>query len=181
MLLENLGVLVSVRIPSAALSKCDFFSARETVLVYGFLLRICFCSPELDKTDCNDSTVSLFDFSGDDPGAICSDIDAVKASSPLPCSSNGINLFPSTVHVKDLHKRNGYNRVSITTKPETKIMRWNTIADLREIKPARRRKKQLQFKREGCSPIQGSEFHSLVSTLIVLVNVSFVMTIRMGF
>ena len=124
------------------------------------LISVVFLFVGLDNTDCNDNdtTVSLFDLSTEDsPHAICSDIDEVKTSSPIPSDEHS-SLFPSVVHISTLQRRNGYNRVSITTKPETKMVRWNTIGDLREIKPSKRRKKQLQFKKEGHELAKG-EFY----------------------
>ena len=113
---------------------------------------------DLSKTDRNGAAVSLFDLSANDlPRAVCSDIDQVKTSSPIPSQDNS-GLYPSVVHISSLRKQNGYNRVSITTKPETKITRWNTIADLREMKPSKRRKKELQFEEQGYEITQGYFF-----------------------
>jgi len=157
---------ISVQTPNKRFFFCSFLS-RETV--FRLLSRTWTAAvskrnsidsqdsndKDLSRTGCSDAAVTLLDLSADDlPHAVCSDIDQVKTSSPIPTKNNS-SLYPSVVHISSLRKQNGYNRVSITTKPETKITRWNTIADLREMKPSKRRKKELQFEEQGYEITKG--------------------------
>ncbi|XP_065059768.1 GRAM domain-containing protein 2A-like isoform X2 [Rhopilema esculentum] len=158
---------ISVQTPNKRFFFCSFLS-RETV--FRLLSRTWRASStneltdgrpnsttgeilDIQARDCNqnDSTISMFDSSMDEPRAVCSDIDDIKLKSRT--EPDGI-LFPQTVHVHNLHRLNGYHRVSISLKPETRISRWNTVSDLREAKAMKRKKGRSYSSNERIAPLK---------------------------
>lgn len=86
---------------------------------------------------------SLFSFS-EDSDAVYSGLDEVPRSSTYADKNNSI-MFPSVVHLNSLHRLGGHRRFNITMKPATGLTRWNTLADLREMKLAKKRLKRQEF------------------------------------
>ena len=98
---------------------------------------------------------SSFTFS-EDSDAVYSDLDEVPCSSTYTDKDSSI-MFPSVVHLNSLHRLGGHRRFNITMKPATGLTRWNTLADLREMKPAKKRLKRQEFTEKRCLPPKDSK------------------------